>query len=312
MPESLAMIATLTGQNTYMLSREINKFVNAYTQEYGDIGIERLQCGERTYSQLVDSVQALPFLVTKSLVILNSPTANKELNDNIKDFLGLINDQIDVLFIESKFDKRSGLYKSLKKLTDYKEFNELDEQGTSRWLMQYIKDEQGSISSSDARSLVQRIGTDQLRLSNEVQKLIAYHPQITKVTIDLLTEQTPSSSVFDLLDAALRGDMQKSLTIYEQQRKQKIEPQAILALFVWQLHVLTIIKAAGSRSPSEIAKDAKLNPYVVQKSYVLASALSIGQIKDLVRRTLNLDIQLKSQSVDADEAIQNLLISLIQ
>lgn len=305
------MIATLTGQNTYMLSRSLNDLINTYKAEYGDIGLERVQCGERTYTQLVDSVQAMPFLVAKSLVILNSPSDNKELGDKIKSFLDLVNDQTDVFFVEPKFDKRSSLYKYLKKMTDYKEFNELDEQGLARWAMQYIKDEKGSISPADARSLVHRVGIDQLNLSNEVQKLLAYQPHITKTTIDLLTEQTPTSTIFDLLDAALRGDQRKALAIYEQQRKQKIEPQAILALFVWQLHILTIIKAAGSRSPNEIAKDAKLNPYVVQKSFALAKSLSIPQVKDLVAQTLRLDIQLKSQSVDADEAMQNLLFSLV-
>ncbi|MDQ5886226.1 MAG: polymerase subunit delta [Patescibacteria group bacterium] len=305
------MITTYSGLNTFVLSLELNEYISTYISKYGDIGLERVQCSERTYSQLVDSVQAMPFLVPKSLVILNAPSANKELSEKIKNFLELVNDQTDVIFIESKFDKRSVLYKSLKKMTDYKEYNELDEQGLSRWIMQFVSDEKGSISSSDARRLVQRIGLDQLRLSNEVQKLLAYNPSITLSTIELLTEQTPTSSVFDLLDAALRGDQKKALAIYEQQRIQKIEPQAILALFVWQLHVLTILKAAGSRAPNSVAKDAKLNPYVVQKSYALAKTLSVGQIKKLVKRTLDLDIQLKSQSVDADDAIQNLLISIV-
>ena len=117
------MIATLTGQNTYMLSRSLNDLINTYKAEYGDIGLERVQCGERTYAQLVDSVQAMPFLVAKSLVILNSPSDNKELSDKIKSFLDLVNDQTDVFFVEPKFDKRSSLYKYLKKMTDYKQFN---------------------------------------------------------------------------------------------------------------------------------------------------------------------------------------------
>lgn len=304
------MIVTLSGMNSYMRSKALGEIINPYIKEYGDIGLDRVQCAERTYGQLVDSIQAMPFLVSKSMVILDTPSGNKELNEKIKAFLELVNDQIDVVFVEPKFDKRSILYKTLKKLTDFREFNELDEHGLTRWITQYVKEERGSITPTDARYLVHRIGIDQLRLRNELQKLLSYDAQITKDSIDLLTEQTPTSTTFDLLDAALRGDHRRALQLYEQQRKQKIEPQAILALLAWQLNVLAIIKAGGPRSAGEIAKDAKLNPYVVQKSYALASNLTVSKIKESIARTLDLDIRLKSQSIDADEALQDLLMTL--
>jgi DNA polymerase III delta subunit len=89
-----------------------------------------------------------------------------------------------------------------------------------------------------------------------------------------------------------------------------VEPQAILAMIAWQLHVLALIKTAGDRSVDVIAKEAKLNPFVVRKSQGIAQRLSLSELKDLVRRTLTLDIRLKRQAIDADDALQQLLLSM--
>lgn len=304
------MIITMSGANTFMQSQALQQYIADFLEQNDAIGLERLQADEKSYDQLLDSVQAMPFLSPKRLVIIYSPSSNKELNEKIGPFLHAVNDQADIVFVEPKFDKRSSLYKTLKKSTDYREFNELDESGLVRWLVDYTKSEQAILSASDARYLVQRIGLDQQRLSNEVQKLLSYRPSIDKSSIDLLTTQHPTSTIFDLLDAALRGEQRKALSLYDQQRKQKVEPQAILALLAWQLHVLATVKAAGPRSPEVIAKDAKLNPFVVRKSLTLARSLSVADIKSLVRQTLDLDIRLKSQSVDADESLLTLLSSL--
>jgi DNA polymerase III delta subunit len=49
---------------------------------------------------------------------------------------------------------------------------------------------------------------------------------------------------------------------------------------------------------------------VVQKTQRIASKLSLGDVKNLVRDALELDVRLKSQSIDADEALQYFLLTI--
>src|SRR3546814_19438404 len=65
---------------------------------------------------------------------------------------------------------------------------------------------------------------------------------------DLLT---PQSTIFELLDAALSGNTRRALELYEEQRSMKVEPQQIIAMLAWQLHVLAVVKAAGERRSEE-------------------------------------------------------------
>ncbi len=305
------MIYTLSGGNSYLLRSKLAILVNAFTAQYGDFGLEKINAEDCSYSKILESVTAIPFLAEKRLVIIDSPTGNKELCDGIQNVLSSTSDQVDVIFIESKFDKRSSVYKVLKKTTDFEEFIELDEQGLARWVVDYVKKMKGNISMTDARYLVHRAGPDQRKLSNEVDKLLTYNAVISKDSIDVLTVLTPSSTIFDLLDAALHGDQGKAVAMYDEQRLQKVEPQAILALLSWQLTIIAIVKTAGEKSPETIAKEAKLNPFVVRKTIALSRSLSVKDIKSIVTRTLELDIRLKSASIDPDEAMKNLLCTLV-
>jgi DNA polymerase III delta subunit len=50
----------------------------------------------------------------------------------------------------------------------------------------------------------------------------------------------------------------------------------------------------------------------VNKSINIAKRLTVAEIKRLIHTTLELDVALKSQSIDADEALQNLLILIAE
>jgi DNA polymerase III delta subunit len=139
---------------------------------------------------------------------------------------------------------------------------------------------------------------------------MSYDPKVTRDSIEQLTEPLPQSTVFELLDAAFSGRSEQAFTLYKEQRALKIEPQAIMALVAWQLHVLAVVVAGKPQSAEEIAKAAKLNPFVVRKTQGLARRISMPQVKKLVADLLALDLQLKRAPIDADEALQLYLLKL--
>jgi len=293
-----------------LLKAALQRRVTGFVAEHTDMGLERLDGEEASFDRMREALESLPFLASRKLVLLQSPSANKEFLEKATDLLKEVPETTDVLIIEPKLDKRTAYYKFLKKSTDFQEFNELDELGLSKWLVQMAKERGGTLSQTDARYLVERVGANQQLLANELAKLLNYDPKITRQTIDLLTDLTPQSTIFELLDAALAGKTQRALELYAEQRAMKVEPQQILALLAWQLHVLALVKVAGERDAGAIAREAKLNPFVVRKSQGVARRLSLAEVKQLVHNTLELDIRLKSEPVDADEALQTLLLQL--
>ena len=304
------MVITLTGSNDFLRSQALDALVRDFVAAHTDMGLEKFDGEEATADHMRGGLQSLPFLTARKLVVLREPGRQKAFAETVADTLPGIPETTDVVIVEPKLDKRLTYYKTLKKQTDFREFTELDANGLARWAAEYVKAQAGNLSSADARTLIDRLGTNQQLIQHELDKLLAYDGHITRQTIELLTERLPQSTIFELCDAALGGNTQRALQLYREQRALKVEPQAIIAMLAWQLHVLTVVKAGSPRSAEDIAREARLNPFVVRKSQSLVRALSLPRLKQLVGELLRLDVRLKRVAIDPDEAVQHYLLAL--
>jgi DNA polymerase-3 subunit delta len=304
------MIVTLTGPNDHARKQELGSLLATFVAEHGDMAVERLDGEETSAERMHEALASLPFLTARKLVILREAGKQKAFSEHISEVLGNVAETTDVIIYEPKLDKRGVYYKTLKKETDFKEFGDMDAVGLARWAGNYAKEQGGQLAAADARLLIDRVGLNQQVLQHELDKLLVFDPAITRRTIELLTERTPASTIFELLDAAFGGKTKYAFELYREQRALKVEPQAIIAMLAWQLHVLAVVKAGGNRVPDAIAKEAKLNPFVVRKSLGLARRLTLEHIKRLVADLLQLDRQLKRSNLDADEALQLYLLKM--
>jgi DNA polymerase-3 subunit delta len=304
------MTITLTGSNSFALQQRLHQLMSDFEKNHGGLAIERLDGEEVTYDQVLGAIESMPFLASKKLVIIHSLSGNKPAAGQLEKILDAASDTADIVFVEPKPDKRSVFYKTLKKRTELEEFNEPDDRTLATWLVAEAKRREAILSASDANYLIQRVGLNQQLLENELLKLVAYDPKITRQTIDLLTEASPEGTIFNLLDAAFAGNKKRVLELYKAQRAQRVEPQAILAMIVWQLYPVTILQAAGDRSIDEVARDTKLNPFVLRKSKTIADKLSREELSNLLNVLTELDHRFKSEAIDTDEALQYLLLTL--
>jgi DNA polymerase-3 subunit delta len=305
------MIVTITGANDLLRKKELDGIVQSFLADHGDMAIERFDGEETSSDRMTESLQSMPFLSARKLVILREPGKQKAFAESIETILNSAAETTDLVIYEPKLDKRGTYYKTLKKTTDYRELGELDASALAKWAGDYVSSKGGKISGTDAKLLIDRIGPNQQLLQSELDKLLAYDEVITRDTIELLVERLPQSTIFELVDAAFSGNAQKTFDLYREQRALRVEPQAILAMLAWQLHALAIVKAGAPRTADQIAKEAKLNPFVVRKTQGIARRLSLEQIKTLIHELLLIDIALKRSSIDADEALQMFLLKLM-
>lgn len=304
------MIVTLTGSNDFARGLELKKLVSAFVAEHTDMGLERFDGEEAGVHAMQGSVASMPFLTERKLVVLREPGKQKAFAERIGDVLKEVADTTDLVIVEPKLDKRLSYYKTLKKETDFREFNDLDASGLAKFLTDHVGAHGGHIKPLDARLLVDRVGPNQQLLSAEIGKLLTYSPNVTRESIELLVEPMPQSTIFELLDAVFAGKAKFAMELYREQRALKVEPQAIIAMLAWQLHVLALVVSAVGRSADDIARAAKINPYVVRKTQGLARGLSLERVGGMIADLMKLDRNLKSMSIDADEALQLYLLGL--
>jgi DNA polymerase-3 subunit delta len=304
------MIVALAGENSFSLQQKLQPLVQSFLDEHGDLALERIDAEEAEISRIKESLTTLPFLSSKKLIVLRSPSKNKQFVEQFEQILGDISETTDVIIVESKLDKRLAYYKYLKSKTDFHDFGELDANALTHYLVNSAKEQGGVINMSDARYLVERVGANQQRLASELAKLLTYNSHVTVKTIELLTEAAPQSTIFELLEAAFAGNTRKALKLYSEQRALKVEAPQIIAMLAWQLHVLVVIKTAAERSADEIARDARINPFVVRKSQAIARKISLAELKKLIKDLLDIDLKSKRTRLDIDDALQHYLLKL--
>jgi DNA polymerase-3 subunit delta len=304
------VIITLTGNNSFALHKRLDELVGNFVKEYGDFALERIDAEEVEIQVILDALQNLPFLASKKMVVVRGLGANKQAAEKIDQIIAAAGDGCDLILYELSTDKRTAYFKTLKSKTQLEEFNELDAHALAKWLAEEASTRGGELGQADASYLVDRAGTDQQLISNELDKLLIYSPKITRESINLLIDPLPQSKVFDLLDAAFSGRSSRALELYEEQRALKVEPQIILGMIVWQLQLIAVTKYADGKSTATIAKDVGMNPYPISKAANLAHKLNEQKFKKMVDFAFEIDQKSKSTPLDLDEALKTYIISL--
>jgi DNA polymerase-3 subunit delta len=299
----------LYGENEFAIGVEKKRLCNAYINEHDPIGLEIINAESIDEGRIRDAVSQLPFLVESKLVILQSVFSNKLICDVLAELVSEVPDSIDVVLIESRPDKRTRLFKLLQKNKQAKEFVALKGSGLTSWIVSYAKDLGSGISQADSQHLIDRVGTDQMMLARELEKL-SYVQVITRRLIDELVEPALHTSVFDMLDSTFSGQPKTALKMYQTLIANKIDPAEIIGVIAWQLHAFALIKYAGNLQPNEVAQQTGLHPFVVNKSLRIVHRLTASDIKMIVSRTLEIDRGIKTGQSNSEDALRVLILEL--
>lgn len=304
------MIITLAGANSFALRRRLNELVRKFVAKHGELALERIDAEEAENASVEEAILAPTFLSERKMVIVRNGSANKSFAEHIEQIISSIPPSTHLILYEPAIDRRTAYFKVLKSKTKFEEFAQLDKNRLSKWLVEEAKNQDAKLTFSDANYMVERLGENQELLFNELAKLALYNSEISRANIDLLTDPTPQSKVFDLLDAAFAGRKARALELYADQRAQRVEPQAILAMIAWQLQLLAVIKFAEDRNTGEIAKDSGINPYPLTKAKGLAERLSEQKLREMTDEASEMDLKSKTTSYDLDEALKTYITTL--
>ena len=306
------MVQVICGNNTYAVEEKYSSIVADFEKNNGDLAIEKYDASNIGLDALLSTIQALPFLSAKKMVVVNDFMDSKEIAENIQSILEAASDTTELIFKAHAIDKRLAAYKQLKQLPGFCELNNLEFYELVDWATTLSGRVGLNISKELVRHIVERVGENQQLLSKEIEKLALYSSNPSHEDIDMLIQKSSQTSVFDLLEAVFNGRTKQALEMYEDQRKQRVEPQAILAMIYWQVNILALVVSGKNDNSRELAQRAKISPFVLQKAATIAKRVG-GQVKlrSLIQMLVDLDLKLKTESINADDAVKNLLLKIV-
>ncbi len=288
------MTFVIYGPNRYQLQQEVIALGKKFTNQGGSREIERID-GEALEPEALNQLllgQSL-FSTYRQLVI-KSLSKNKLAAERLLQLLEQISPDIEVVLVEPEIDKRTVLFKTLQKKATMVACEQPSEAELIRWIITEAKQAGGQIEHKNSVKLLEFVGVDQLRLKNEIEKLVAYDPKITATTIEKLVEATPGETVFQLLDASLKGEQAAALTLLDNMEAAQNDPFQVANLLLWQVNVLAVVVTKGDQSEHELAKLHGINPYVIKKTGNLARRTDVKKLRSIVDCALTMEIGLKT------------------
>lgn len=304
------MITTISGGNRFAVQHMLKQLKDDFIKQHGSAGIETYSGAELTAQMLTSLVGGATLFAAQRLIIIKNLSANKPLSEQIANLASQVSSEVSLVIVEDTLDKRTAFYKLLKKLGDFNELGELSESAIQAWIIDYTTELGGTIGSSVARTLYQYVGSDQLALSNELAKLVAFNPKITETSVQELVAKSSEQTVFQLLDAVLGNQPRVALDILQNLEYSFEDPFAIINMLIWQTQIAAVVISADNRTDGEIAKQAQLNPYVVSKTRRLVKNLNRTRLNKLVEAVSRLDVTIKSKPINPWRLLEQTIVSL--
>lgn len=287
------MITVLTGENTFEVQRALDALVSSFT------GVpERIDGSGLELRQLPDLLMGGTLFATERLVIIKGLADNTSLWAEFGDWLGRISDDVHVVLVEAKLDKRTKTYKVLKEKADLRDFplwKDGDMRAAEAWVAHEVQTRQMRLDGATIRTLVAWVGIDQWQLHFALEKLAVLDAVTPEVIRDVI-ETTPADNVFQVFEAALRGDratLHRLMTTL-QHTEDGFRLFGLLSGQVYQLAAL----AVTDQPASEVARALGVHPYALGKLQPHADRLGRAGARRVVRRLAGADHRLKTGSDD--------------
>ena len=271
--KSFYKVYLLTGDEPYLVLQAKHMLKNGMIREGDTMNYAEFTDAKVDINTLQELAFTYPFFSEKRLLLLDGTGILKTGKDEFVNIMDNMPETTCILICEPEVDKRSKVYKWIKKNGYIGEFLKKNqtEKVLLRWIAALLGKEKKQIRENDALYFLQKVGDDMFQIKNETDKLIAYvgeKEEITKEDIDAITSGEVQDKIFDLVDAIARGNKPAALGYYNDLILLKEPPMHILFLIVRQYRILHIISNMRTlRKPDDaIAKTAGIPRFAIRKN----------------------------------------------
>lgn len=299
------MITVITGENSFELERAVRKIAASF-----DGIAEKVDGVELETRQLPDLLMGATLFATSRLVIIRNLSQNKTVWNDLASWLPRIADEIHLVLVEAKLDKRTKTYKDIQKvatINEYKPWGERDTLQAEKWVIAEAALLGFVLDTKSARTLVARVGVEQWLLYQALQKL-AVLDEINTSVIESLIDANPVENVFNLFEAALKGrgeevsQMLRTVSLAE-------DPYRLFGLISSQAFQL-IALALSDKPSAEVAKDLGAHPFALSKLAPYATARGRGGAQSILQAFVEADAGMKTSAADPWLLIERALLKV--
>ena len=277
----------------------------------GDADVMRRDGEALTLADIQEITIGQTLFTQSSVYVISRLSENPDIWPRLPEIL--FDDDNTIILVESKLDKRTKTYKWLQKTAKTQEFMPLGDRQKSQlitWCETQAHERGYKLTRKQIGMLIDRLGFDQLRLSNFLDQL-ALAEEITDELIDQLVPLARSENVFDLFVAALSKDYETvhNIISYLESESGLDGAYQTMGLLASQVTNMAALVLSGGDN-NTVAADLSVNPYVLQRLSSSARTIDIEHLKRINDALFQADLQMKTTGVNPWLLIETALVDL--
>lgn len=308
----------LTGDQEYSVMQAKKQLLSALVSEGDEMNYTAYKTEKVDLSEFAAFSGTFPFFAEKRVIELDRTEVLKEDTDRLIEIFESLPETTCVILVEPSIDKRSKVYKWIKKNGYAAEFsiNRKSDNDTIKAIAAFLKRAGKQIRETDARAIAERTGNDLFDVKNEVDKLIAYvgdRDVIESEDIEALIIKEAEDHIFEMVDAIASGNQKRAMECYDQLLYLREAPARTIVLLYKHFRRLYIIKTMlQAGMPEEtIVSETGVRAFALKRYYTQLRRFSAGQIKDAMELCLDTDRSFKAGEITDQLACETLITNLM-
>jgi len=311
----------LMGDEPYYIDK-ISDYIekNVLSEEEKGFNQTVLYGRDTSIEEVVSSAKRYPMMADYQLIVVKEA---QELSRNIEKLEAYVeNPQITTILVfcykYKTLDKRKKVTKTLEKNGIVFESKKLYENQVGAWITQTLTGSGYKIEPKANAMLVEFLGTDLKKVNNEIEKLKILFPQGTIITAEHIEKNIGISkdyNVFEFRNALGEKNVLKAnrITQYFAQNP-KDNPITLITgqVFAFYLQLLQY-HGLSDKSPGNVAKVLKVNPYFVKDYETAARNYPMRKVSAIIASLREIDLKSKgvgSNALSANELLKEMLIAV--
>jgi len=306
------MLTLFHGRDDFRSRRKLNETLEFYKKKYRGRGLDLqyLEGKDLNYREFRDQFFSKTIFKGEKLLVIKEAFSNKKFKEEFLKEAGRFVDDTILFYEQGAIPEADPLVQFLKKKGRVIRFQPLEGQKLKTWVKEELEKGCLQIEAPALERLINDVGNDLWRFSNEIKKLACYKGKgkIGIKDIELLVKPRTEVNIFRTIDSLAFGDKKRALRLIHQHLEKGDSPSYLLAMIAYQFRNLLLVKSCqpGGSCPYS-AKKLNLHPYVLQKTRGQAEKFDLEQLKKIYRKIFRVDLKVKTGQLAPQAALDFLV-----
>ncbi|MBI2624817.1 MAG: DNA polymerase III subunit delta [Candidatus Nealsonbacteria bacterium] len=314
------MIILFYGEDTYRSRQKFNEFIGHYKKTYKN-GLNLIFIDGETakFQDLNEICSTLAMFKEKKLIAINGLFSSKELKERfIEEIEKFLKSKYLFLLYENKnILQKDSLLKVLKKNAKIQKFDLLEGLKLKNWIKKEFDRYKAIAEKGVVEKLIECLGSDTWRISNEINKLVSYKLDSEPIKISLgdlniFLKPDIDAEIFKTIDFLGSKNKKSAIELFQRHLETGERPIYLFSMINFQFRNILEVKDAIERGYDyyKILDKIKLHPFLIKKSYYLAQKFTIDELKKIYQRLFEADLNIKTGKVNPETALYMFIASI--